>query len=104
MDKKIFILNAIFSIFLITTNVVLANNFYKKTEGESPLIWGIIVKSILFGIIGSTIICVFIGLKHKNVKKAKNANEYVQKSTINIISANDQLSRYTIKKDPIYKK
>lgn len=72
-----------------------------KQMGFKPTI---IIQSFVFGAIVSTIICVIIGFKHKPVKIAKNANQYLDTNSINITNGYDCFTNYTINKVPINRK
>ncbi len=73
----------------------------EKQRGFKPTI---IVQSFVFGAIVSTIVCVIIGFKHRPVKIAKNANQYLDTNSINITNGYDRFTNYTINKVPINKK
>lgn len=64
----------------------------------------IILQSLGFGAIASTIICVIIGFKHKPVKVSKNANQYLDKNSVNITNGYDYFTNYTVNKVPINNK
>lgn len=64
----------------------------------------IIIQSLFFGVVVSTIICVIIALKHKPVKTSKNANQYLDENSINITNRYDNYIKYTITKIPLNNK
>ena len=59
---------------------------------------------MLFGAVISTIVCILIFFKHKPVKKAQNANEYVDKKTVKITKRYDHFVNHTLTKTPIGRK
>lgn len=61
----------------------------------------LIMKSAFIGLLVATVICVFIWLKHKPVKIAKNATQYLNQDSVNITNSYDRFSRTAVEKMPI---
>lgn len=64
----------------------------------------LIMKSAFIGLLVATAICVFIWLKHKPVKVAKNATHYLNQNSVNITNSYDHFSTSTVDKTPINRK
>lgn len=99
----------------INTRNYVNNNIYTKEQQEKDIDDEkndkqigfkptIIIQSFVFGAIVSTIVCIIIGFKHKPVKIAKNANQYLDTNSINITNGYDHFTNHTINKVPINRK
>lgn len=82
-------------------------NSSKKEENDIDTklnVTALIMKSAFIGFLVSTAICVFIWLKHKPVKIAKNATQYLNKDSVNITNSYDHFANSTMEKTPINRK
>lgn len=92
------------SININSTSTVTTQDTSSDSDDNSSLGFvNLILRSVLLGFIIATSFCVFVWIKHKPVHLAKNANKYLDTSTIHITNSYDHyISSYTEKK-AIYK-
>ena len=92
------------SININSTSTVTTQDTSSYSDDNSSLGFvNLILRSVLLGFIIATSFCVFVWIKHKPVHLAKNANKYLDTSTIHITNSYDHyISSYTEKK-AIYK-
>lgn len=88
------------SININSTSTVTTQNPSSYSDNNSSLEFvNIILRSVLFGFIIATSFCVFVWIKHKPVHLEKNANKYLDTSTIHITNSYDHyISSYTEQK------
>lgn len=96
-----------------TTNIIRNDNTNIKAEQQKDVNYKqkeysfeptMIIKYVAFSAIVSTVVCVIIGFKHKPVKNAQNANQYLDTDSVNITNGYDHFTKYTISKQPINRK
>lgn len=92
------------SININSTSTVTTQDTSSDSDDTSSLGFvNLILRSVLLGFIIATSFCIFVWIKHKPVRLEKNANKYLDTSTINITNSYDHyISSYTEKK-AIYK-
>ena len=92
------------SININSTSTVTTQDTSSDSDDTSSLGFvNLILRAVLLGFIIATSFCVFVWIKHKPVHLAKNANKYLDTSTIHITNSYDHyISSYTEKK-AIYK-
>lgn len=92
------------SININSTSTVTTQDTSSDSDDTSSLGFvNLILRAVLFGFIIATSFCIFVWIKHKPVRLAKNANKYLDTSTIHITNSYDHyISSYTEKK-AIYK-
>ena len=92
------------SININSTSTVTTQDTSSDSDDTSSLGFvNLILRSVLLGFIIATSFCIFVWIKHKPVRLAKNATKYLDTSTINITNSYDHcISSYTEKK-AIYK-
>ena len=92
------------SININSTSTVTTQDTSSDSDDTSSLGFvNLILRAVLLGFIIATSFCIFVWIKHRPVRLAKNANKYLDTSTIHITNSYDHyISSYTEKK-AIYK-
>lgn len=62
-----------------------------------------IIQGVVLGIVVASIVCVIVGMKHKPVKQATHANQYIKKETVNITDGYDHFVNSNVEKWSINK-
>ena len=57
-----------------------------------------IIQGIVLGVVVASIVCVIVGMKHRPVKEATHANQYINKATVKITNRHDQFVNSNIEK------
>ncbi len=92
------------SININSTSTVTTQDTSSDSDDTSSLGFvNLILRAVLFGFIIATSFCIFVWIKHKPVRLAKNANKYLDTSTIHITNSYDHYISSYIEKKAIYK-
>lgn len=86
-----------------TSTATTQNTSFDSDDGDSFGLGNLILRSVLFGFIVATVFCVIVWLKHKPVHIAKNANKYLDTSTVTITKSYDHYIRSNTERKAIYK-
>lgn len=49
-----------------------------------------IIQGVILGAVVASIVCLIVGFKHKPVKKAVHANQYINKNSVEITERHDR--------------
>lgn len=60
-----------------------------------------LIQGVVIGIVVASIICLIVGFKHKPVKKAIHANQYIDRNSVNITESYDHFVNSNIERTAI---